>query len=67
MIMIAANLLSLSWCSCKLCIIYTSIGFLYEKVCLSQFYSLHYSLGISKHEFMTPGHFHFTDEDSEGQ
>lgn len=38
-----------------------------RRIHLSLFHSWHYSLGISKHEFMTPGHFHFTGGDSEAQ
>ena len=36
-----------------------------ERVHLSRFRSSLYSLGISKHEFMSPEHFDFTLEDSE--
>lgn len=64
---------SCNFIKCSLCahvhiVLHTQAKcFCMGRVCLSLFNSLHYCLVIFQHEFMTPGHFHFTDGDSEAQ
>ena len=64
---------SCDFIECSLCahvpiVLHTQANcFCTGRIYLGLFNSLHYCLVISKHEFMTPGHFHFTDGDSEVQ
>lgn len=66
MIMMDATVPSTSLCVHVIYVLHMQAKcFSMERVYLSLFHSSLYSLGISKHEFMTPEHFHFTHEDSE--